>query len=102
VLLLVASVRWNAFLQNVLGKRGAAISRRIGLTTYPLYLLHGNIGEWLVEGLYRHIGYVASIGLVLGVVVVAAAVIAIKVEPWVRERLSLIGHVLSRTDAATA
>lgn len=81
VVLLVISVLYNTQIQGLLSDRWRARARLAGLLTYPLYLLHGNIGQWLVRGLYRRIGYGASITLVITAMLGAAAFITIRIEP---------------------
>ncbi len=51
VLMIVASVRGNAWLRARLGERGCALARRLGLMTYPLYLLHNVDGAALIHRL---------------------------------------------------
>ncbi len=87
--LLIASVFCNEPIQRYAGEKGSALARMIGLTTYPLYLLHANIGEWLMQGLSHRIGYGYSMCLVIGLVSAAAAWIALIGEPWLRCRMPL-------------
>lgn len=58
---LVLSVRGNALIAEFVGKRGAAIARTLGLLTYPLYLLHQNIGYILIDAMHRHIPDLAAL-----------------------------------------
>jgi peptidoglycan/LPS O-acetylase OafA/YrhL len=58
VLLIVASVRWNVAFHQKVGAKGARVIRRIGLLTYPLYLLHQRAGDVLIEHLRAHLPYV--------------------------------------------
>lgn len=46
---LAASVRWNATLHGLVGQPG--LVRRIGVATYPLYLLHDVIGIIVLKAL---------------------------------------------------
>ncbi len=81
---LVASVRWNKEFRDLLGVRGVAITRQIGLVTYPLYLVHAEIGEWLMHGFNHRIGYPASLVLVSFCMITVGSVIALQLEPRLR------------------
>src|SRR5207244_1893810 len=50
---IIISVKFNAQISGVLGARGAAIARLLGLMTYPLYLIHQRAGYILIAGLHR-------------------------------------------------
>ena len=91
VLSIIASVRWNSAFHSRVGVQGARIIRRIGLLTYPLYLVHQFAGYVVITRLRGHLPYVLS-AVVTAVLAVAAA-LAINVfaeEPlqrWLRGRL---------------
>ena len=91
VLSIIASVRWNSAFHSRVGVQGARIIRRIGLVTYPLYLVHQFAGYVVITRLRGHLPYVLS-AVVTAVLAVAAA-LAINVfaeEPlqrWLRGRL---------------
>ena len=89
VLLMIASVHWNAAVQDYVGQASCSMARKIGLTTYPLYLLHANMGEWLMHGLSYRIGYGLSICLVTCSMAFLAAFVALAMEPWLQQRLPL-------------
>ena len=49
VLLMIFSVKFNAWVHRLCGLRGAAIVRRMGLASYPLYLIHQDAGYVLLH-----------------------------------------------------
>ncbi|MBN4095927.1 acyltransferase [Methylobacterium sp. OT2] len=89
VLMIVASLRGNAWLRARLGERGCALARRIGLMTYPLYLLHNVNGAALI---HRLVGggvppYAALVAACCAMLLLSYAVMR-WAEPFVRARLS--------------
>jgi len=91
VVTIIASVRWNANFHSKVGVKGARIIRRIGLMTYPLYLLHQFAGYVVITHLRAHLPYVFCV--ILAAVLSLAAALAISLfaeEPlqrWLRKRI---------------
>lgn len=86
VLGILLSVRFNSV---VAGNPNIAYAARVlGLTTYPLYLLHDGVGAALIGYLYRS-GLNRYAALMIGIAVVTAAAVAIALllEPMVKRRL---------------
>ena len=81
---IVASVRWNRHLHR--GTRWPAVARRLGLMTYPLYLLHNLIGALVMSSLARVIHPVAALLAALAVIL-ALAWVAERMEGAFRRRL---------------
>ncbi|MGU3465715.1 acyltransferase family protein [Methylobacterium sp. C33D] len=89
VLMIVASVRGNAWLRARLGDRGCALACRLGLMTYPLYLLHNVNGAALIHrlvdaGVPPYTALVAACGAML----LLSYTLMRWAEPFVRARLS--------------
>ncbi len=73
VLMLLAAVVWNTPLAAVLSRR-ARLVRALGLLTYPLYLIHSELGEWVIDH-SRALGAWVSLALAIAVVLAAAALV---------------------------
>ena len=75
--LMVLAVKQNEAIHRLTGDGGAAGLRRVGLATYPLYLLHQTIGIYLIEVLRGHLpdwgGWVLTVGLMLGLAYAVSA-----------------------------
>jgi peptidoglycan/LPS O-acetylase OafA/YrhL len=52
---IVASVKWNHEIVGAIGARGVAITRTLGLMTYPLYLIHNSPGCEFIARMHGHI-----------------------------------------------
>jgi peptidoglycan/LPS O-acetylase OafA/YrhL len=72
VLAIVASVRFNAVIRAACGDRIARFIRLIGLSTYPLYLVHFILAGAIVWALYR-----AGVGLSVAMWVAGFAIVAL-------------------------
>lgn len=84
VLLLVSAVVWNAALGAALA-RHVRLVRTLGLMTYPLYLLHSELGSWVIDH-SRALG--AWPGLLLAIAtVLAAAALVLPVEDFLRRAI---------------
>ncbi len=92
VLGLIASVRWNAAIREALGSRGLRLTRRVGIATYPLYLLHAKIGQVLIGGFHRRIGYGGAFLLTAVLLVMGALLVAEGLEPFLRRALQRLWH----------
>jgi peptidoglycan/LPS O-acetylase OafA/YrhL len=77
--------------QRPLARVGAGRLRALGLASYPLYLLHQNIGGAAIVGL-RLAGWSmgAAVALVTLAMVAAAGGVASHAEPWLRARLRAV------------
>jgi peptidoglycan/LPS O-acetylase OafA/YrhL len=75
--LMVLAVKQNEAIHRLTGDGGAAGLRRVGLATYPLYLLHQTIGIHLIGVLRGHLpdwgGWVLTVGLMLALAYVVSA-----------------------------
>jgi peptidoglycan/LPS O-acetylase OafA/YrhL len=75
--LMVLAVKQNEAIHRLTGDRGAAALRRVGLATYPLYLLHQTIGIHLIGVLRGHLpdwtGWVLTVGLMLALAYAVSA-----------------------------
>lgn len=77
------------------GPRASAVLRRMGLMTYPLYLMHQGVGVVAFELLLRHgarqgIALLAALALSL----IASLLVVEAIEPWLRRWLLAALHPL--------
>jgi peptidoglycan/LPS O-acetylase OafA/YrhL len=93
VLSIALSVRFNSFIGA--NSKVAFLARVIGLTTYPLYLLHNIIGAALIGYLVRSgLNQYAALLFTIAAVVSLSAAIAVVFEPIAQRRLrTKIDHI---------
>ena len=79
-------------LQGLLAARiDARLATTLGLMTYPLYLIHQEVGAAIVSVSMRHgVPFPAAIGLALTTVVVSAWLVVRIAEPVLRARLAAL------------
>lgn len=98
--LLAASIRWNDFLRQKLG-RLAPFARLLGLATYPFYLVHSEVGRALLLRLLR-IGQIGAVFVSI-VLILGLSFVIVLLERPLREPLrKLLGARGSRTTAVAA
>jgi peptidoglycan/LPS O-acetylase OafA/YrhL len=87
---LVLSVKLNPRAQELAGPRGATLIRKIGLTTYPLYLLHDFVGWKVMKGLHQiaHLSYESAVLFSALIMLSAAAIIMQYAEPRLAKQIS--------------
>ena len=103
LLLIAAAVRFNLPLQALLGSRGSAVARRLGLITYPLYLLHQSIGYSLISRWHTHLPDLLSLLLTILLALLLSYAVNRYAEPPLQHLLRLILHgPTRRTPAASA
>ncbi|TNC12260.1 acyltransferase [Methylobacterium terricola] len=88
LLLMMLSLSLNQKIHALLGSRGGWALRTLGLTTYPLYLLHTFVGVLAMRAALA-CGCPPLASLVIGALVAgcAALVVATKVEPMLRQQM---------------
>jgi peptidoglycan/LPS O-acetylase OafA/YrhL len=97
VLAISLSVRFNSVLAG--NPKVAYTARVLGLTTYPLYLLHNGVGAALIGFLFRSgLNRYAALTLGIEVVVVASVAIALVLEPMLKKR---VGFMLNNAAGAS-
>jgi peptidoglycan/LPS O-acetylase OafA/YrhL len=69
LLAIVASVRYNTALGEQLGPRGIALSRQLGLMTYPLYLVHQVVGFICIAFLHRIMPDIAALLITMALMI---------------------------------
>lgn len=84
VAVVIVSARCNHAIQAALGTRGIAVFRRLGLMTYPLYLLNQTLGRALVLALFSSLGYVVATLMSVAVIVTLTFLVASYLEPPLR------------------
>lgn len=60
---IVLSLVYNQQIAHAVGPRGASFARAAGLATYPLYLVHQQVGDIVVHRLANNIPYPAAMAL---------------------------------------
>jgi hypothetical protein len=78
---IACSAAWNGAIWRALGPLAAPI-RTIGLATFPLYLMHDTLGEWLIPKLGPIAAALLAIAVAVSFVIVA--------EPWARRALKAL------------
>lgn len=81
VLALVASVLANPALHRLFGRHGALRIRQLGMATYPLYLLHCQIGYILIGHFHRRLGFNLAMGLAIVTDLALALAVSQLLEP---------------------
>jgi peptidoglycan/LPS O-acetylase OafA/YrhL len=81
VALIILFTRGNAPLQHLLGRRGVTIARRLGLMTYPLYLLHQQFGVFLILHIRTAIGDWMAIIFAASSALILAYLVSVYLEP---------------------
>jgi peptidoglycan/LPS O-acetylase OafA/YrhL len=79
------SIRFNAAISALVGRRGQVVARQLGLMTYPFYLLHAVVGAILIRAFFRA-GFTAPVALflTLALLVLVSMAVALFGEPWLR------------------
>jgi exopolysaccharide production protein ExoZ len=69
------------------------VLRRLGLITFPLYLMHEAVGG-VAYGLWRQSGHGQGLAVVIGLSIslVAGLLVIEVIEPWLRRRLLAVVH----------
>jgi peptidoglycan/LPS O-acetylase OafA/YrhL len=81
VALIILFTRANVTLQHLLGHRGVSIARRLGLMTYPLYLLHQQFGVFLILHTRTAVGDWIAIILATASALGLAYLVSVYLEP---------------------
>jgi peptidoglycan/LPS O-acetylase OafA/YrhL len=82
---IIVSIRYNAWIWQLLGRWSAQV-RVLGLATFPLYLLHDEIGSGIMRVLHG-IGAPAALAIALATVLGLSFLVTLVLEPKVRELL---------------
>ncbi len=75
VLAIIGSVSFNARVSALVGSRGAKVIRRLGLMTYPLYLLHHKAGYEIIYQLQRRFGFSTSVFLTGSLMIILSFIV---------------------------
>jgi peptidoglycan/LPS O-acetylase OafA/YrhL len=80
------------------GPRIASFVRMLGLTTYPLYLIHFSLGVWIIRSLVQaHISPLSALASAVSIVVVVSFALANNLEPVIKRAMR---RPLKTVDAA--
>jgi exopolysaccharide production protein ExoZ len=85
IAVMAVTIRWNSYFANRLAHWRKPI-RVLGLATYPLYLVHENVGRWVALALLPFFQPVAAM-LLAYVSMIALAIILLIPESYVRKAL---------------
>ena len=94
--LIILFTHANVPLQHLLGHRGVSIARRLGLMTYPLYLLHQQFGVFLVMHTRTAVGDWIAILLATVSALGLAYLVSVYLEPPAQR---LLGRLLQARPA---
>jgi peptidoglycan/LPS O-acetylase OafA/YrhL len=78
--LIIACTVFNQRVQLTLGHHGAIVLRRIGLMTYPLYLVHYELGKRIILAIRSTVGDWSAAGIAMASALLVAYVISKYVE----------------------
>jgi peptidoglycan/LPS O-acetylase OafA/YrhL len=96
VLSIVAAVRWKGAIATILNPN-AALIRLAGLSTYPLYLLHDDMGSGLRQVLAGVIGARPAIAVTAALLIALALLVTAFVEPTIQRPLrAMLAYLLAR------
>ena len=84
---IVISVTHNESATAAIGSGGATLMRRLGLMTYPLYLLHAEIGVRLTGLLRSYLPDMAALTLAIAIVITIAYLVSTYVEPPLQKKM---------------
>ncbi len=79
--MILACTRYNLALQRKLGPRGNSILRQLGLTTYPLYLVHQGFGKVMILYLQPRMGDWMAFTTTMTMIAGFSFALAIYIEP---------------------
>ncbi len=100
---IVFSVMKNNTIVRAIGPRGIGFLRRVGLMTYPLYLLHAEAGLALDATLRRYFQPRVALGTSLAIILAMTYLISVYAEPalqgQIRNLLNRIFHEDARSKA---
>jgi peptidoglycan/LPS O-acetylase OafA/YrhL len=90
-LLIIASIEWNDDLLKRANQSTKNIIRRIGLTTYPLYLTHVTV-SFATINISSHLGFTSLLSWTLGLCtpIILSIWIADQLEPAIRRKTASI------------
>jgi peptidoglycan/LPS O-acetylase OafA/YrhL len=100
---IVAAVYFNNSIGEWLGPRGARFARRLGLVTYPLYLIHQTAGYILVPAFHRFMPDIAALIVTMIVLICVSFAIHLFLEKPLQRLLRRVLHppVTAPNSAAT-
>ena len=87
IVFMIVSFRINPMLHIKLSRRSRGLIRRAGLMTYPLYLIHQNVGRIMMTHLFRYLGEVPSLSVTILFVLLFAYATAVYIEPPLQRAL---------------
>jgi peptidoglycan/LPS O-acetylase OafA/YrhL len=84
--LMIISLRWKSEIADfVRSARLGGLLRTVGLSTYPLYLIHLHVGGMVMTLAFAyHVALLPAVGLGIAVSVAVSVVLALVVEPHIR------------------
>jgi peptidoglycan/LPS O-acetylase OafA/YrhL len=99
---IIASVKYNTALGTLLGTRGTVVTRRLGIITYPLYLIHQQVGYILIADLHNLLPDIVSLILVILLMVASSFFISGYLESPIQRYLGRILPIPKKTSAEPA
>lgn len=103
VVAIILSVKYNAAISARLGQRGATIARKLGLLTYPLYLLHQQISYLFIPLLHHYMPDILAMFLSAVFVLALSYFVSNSLEKPIQQLLKELLHssLAARTPIST-
>jgi peptidoglycan/LPS O-acetylase OafA/YrhL len=103
LLAIVLSIKKNSFFLRIAGDRGVVLVRRLGMMTYPLYLVHQRVGYVLLQQARRFgIPDTAALVLVSSCMIALSYVIAVHLEIPIQKAMNALISEQRRPQAVAA
>jgi len=93
LVLIVAFTLANKPVQLALGRHGSLILRRVGLMTYPLYLVHQEFGKQLINAIRGRVGDWSAAGIAIVCSLLIAYIVSKFLEPPAQR---ILLHIMTR------
>lgn len=87
VAVIVGSVKGNAHLHRLFGPTGIKYSRKLGLMSYPIYLIHQQVGFAMTGLLRQRIGDYAALGIAVAFILISSFLVIQYVEAPIQKTL---------------
>lgn len=103
LLSIIAAVYFNDSFGRWLGPKGAQLTRRLGLITYPLYLIHQTVGYLLIPALHRFMPDILALFVAMLALIGAAFALHLFLEKPLQHLLRRLLHppITGSTPAAS-
>jgi len=97
MLAIVLSLAYNQPISRAVGPRGARLARAAGLATYPLYLIHQQLGDIVIHHLYTRMPYPVAMAVCFFLLLAFSFAVVPYLERPLQNYLKRILHIPWRT-----